>query len=62
MEAPGIGVKKRLLALLAGAVAGFLVLCARVAYIQTARGPALQRMAYEQQTRDRLIAPRRGSI
>ncbi len=62
MEAPGIGVKKRLLALLAGAVAGFLVLCARVAYIQTARGPALQRMAYDQQTRDRLITPRRGSI
>jgi len=34
----------------------------RVLYIQAARGVELQAMAFEQQTRDRLIRPSRGSI
>ena len=35
---------------------------ARVVYIQVVQGEDLQSKAYEQQTRDRLIAPKRGSI
>ena len=34
----------------------------RVLFIQIARGEALQALAFEQQTRDRLIRPNRGSI
>ena len=34
----------------------------RVFYIQAFRGAELQSMAFEQQTRDRLIRPNRGSI
>jgi len=34
----------------------------RVLYIQVVRGEELQAMAFEQQTRDRLIRPNRGSI
>jgi stage V sporulation protein D (sporulation-specific penicillin-binding protein) len=40
----------------------FALFVARVFYIQTFRGADLQAMAFEQQTRDRLIRPNRGSI
>ncbi len=39
-----------------------IILAVRVFYIQYANGDELQKKAYEQQTRDRLIAPNRGSI
>lgn len=62
MEKPTIGAKKRLLFFLSVVVLGFCVLMGRVAYIQIVQGEFLQEMAYEQQTRDRLITPKRGSI
>ena len=54
--------KKRLLIFLFLASIGWLILFARVVYIQVVQGEDLQSKAYEQQTRDRLIAPKRGSI
>lgn len=62
MEKPTIGAKKRLLVFLFCAMFGYLLLLGRVAFIEFFRGAALQEMAYEQQTRDRLITPKRGSI
>ncbi|MCL2456451.1 MAG: peptidoglycan glycosyltransferase, partial [Defluviitaleaceae bacterium] len=40
----------------------FALYIARIFYIQFFRGEELQAMAFEQQTRDRLIRPNRGSI
>jgi len=54
--------KRKLLVFLAACVFALAVLALRVLYIQLAHGERLQRLAYEQQTRDRLIAPDRGSI
>lgn len=54
--------KKRLLLFLFLSSIGWLILFGRVVYIQVILGEDLQSKAYEQQTRDRLIAPQRGSI
>lgn len=54
--------KKRLLIFLLLSSIGWLILFSRVVYIQVILGEDLQSKAYEQQTRDRLIAPQRGSI
>ncbi len=62
MDRPGILEKKKLIFLLAIFEAALLLLVIRVAYIQTVEGDMLKAKAYEQQTRDRLIAPNRGSI
>ena len=62
MEKLTIGMKKRLLVFLFLSTIGCLILFARVIYIQVVLGEELQKQAYEQQTRDRLIAPKRGSI
>ncbi|NLK37229.1 MAG: PASTA domain-containing protein [Epulopiscium sp.] len=62
MNKPTIGVKKKLLFFLFMAELGFLILASRVTYIQVFQSQKLQEMAYEQQTRDRLITPKRGSI
>ena len=62
MEKPTIGAKKRLLVFLFSAMFGYLLLMGRVAFIEFFKGEKLQEMAYEQQTRDRLITPKRGSI
>ncbi|WP_405726833.1 peptidoglycan D,D-transpeptidase FtsI family protein, partial [Anaerotignum sp.] len=62
MEKPTIGAKKRLLVFLFCAMFGYLILIGRVAFIEFFRAEKLQEMAYEQQTRDRLITPKRGSI
>ena len=62
MERPTIGIKKKLLFFLFMAEFGFVVLVSRVIYIQIFKSQELQGMAYEQQTRDRLITPKRGSI
>ena len=42
----------------------FLLLCLifRIFYIQYFKGPFYQKLAFEQQTRDRLISPVRGQI
>lgn len=62
MEKPTMRAKKRLLVFLLGAVCGYLLLLGRLAYIELCRSEEWQEMAYEQQTRDRLITPKRGSI
>ncbi len=62
MEKPTIGVKKRLLFFLLVFEIMLVGLVVRVAYIEVFNAEFLQKRAYEQQTRDRLIAPQRGSI
>lgn len=62
MQRPPIGVKKKLLVFLLGAMLGFAVLLGRIIYIELFRAEQWQELAYEQQTRDRLIMPKRGSI
>lgn len=62
MEKPTIGVKKKLLFFLFMAQLGLIIIAAHLAYIQIWQSDKLQEMAYEQQTRDRLISPKRGNI
>lgn len=62
LEITTAGIKKKLLFALAVVSAAMLLLIARVAYIQLFDSKWLQEMAYEQQTRDRLISSKRGSI
>lgn len=57
-----ISFKKRLLLLLSATVLGLLFIYVRLIIIQFTDGNNLQNKALEQQTRDRLIAPIRGSI
>ncbi|MDO4531229.1 MAG: penicillin-binding transpeptidase domain-containing protein [Bacillota bacterium] len=62
MEKPTIGEKKRLLFFLGCALFGYLLLMGRICFIDFFQSEALQELAYEQQTRDRLITPNRGAI
>ncbi len=62
MEKITILMKKRLLVFLFLSTIGWMILFGRVVYIQVILGEELQQKAYEQQTRDRLITPKRGSI
>jgi len=54
--------KKKLIFVLAALEAAMLLLLGRVFLIQYIGGGELQSLAYEQQTRDRLLTPQRGSI
>ncbi|WP_317853767.1 penicillin-binding transpeptidase domain-containing protein [Chakrabartyella piscis] len=54
--------KRKLMVFLAGAILGLGIIFGRLLYIEFVHGEAWQEMAYEQQTRDRLISPNRGSI
>lgn len=54
--------KKKLLFFLLCAWFGLLILAGRLVYIQVAHGEEWSKLAYDQQTRDRLIAEQRGSI
>lgn len=62
MEKPTIGAKKKLLLFLFCSMFGYLLLTGRLVFIEFFRAEEWQEMAYEQQTRDRLITPKRGSI
>lgn len=62
MNKPSITTKKRLIFYLVTFLFIFIILVSRVIYIQTIKAEKYQQMAYEQQTRDRLIAPERGEI
>lgn len=62
MNKPTILEKKKLLTLLIVFQFAMFVMFARVFYIQYFLGEDLQMRAFQQQTRDRLIAPQRGSI
>jgi stage V sporulation protein D (sporulation-specific penicillin-binding protein) len=57
-----VSAKKKLLLGLILFEAVMLFLLCRVIYIQAFKGAYYQQKAFEQQTRDRLIAPRRGDI
>lgn len=54
--------QKRIFYMLIGTIVVLFALCIRVAWLQFVDGSELQKMAAEQQTRDRLITSKRGSI
>ena len=62
MPKPSMLTKRKLLVFLALFTAALAALALRVLYIQVVDGENLQKLAFEQQTRDRLIAPDRGNI
>ncbi len=62
MKKPNIGMKKRLLFFLLCFELVFFSLIVRIFFIQYFQSEFLQEKAYEQQTRDRLIKPKRGNI
>ncbi len=62
MHKANILVKKKLLSLLVAFEIVISILCVRVFFIQSMEANFWQAKAYEQQTRDRLIAPNRGTI
>lgn len=62
MNKPTIKIKKKLLFFLFICELSLFLLIFRVFYIQLFEADFFQTKAYEQQTRDRLIAPKRGSI
>ncbi len=54
--------QKRIFYMLLGTMVVFVGLCIRIAWVQFVDGSTLQKKAAEQQTRDRLISSKRGSI
>ena len=56
------GGRKRLVIIFAFMAVSLTLLCVRLGFIMLVNGEEYQSMAYEQQTRDRLIAPKRGDI
>lgn len=62
MNKPSIAVKKKLMFFLFVCEMALFLLLFRIFYIQAFEAGFLQQKAYEQQTRDRLISPKRGSI
>ncbi|MDR1558760.1 MAG: PASTA domain-containing protein [Clostridiales bacterium] len=62
MDKPSIDIKKKIVFILVVLELAIAALVGRVFYIQAFMGDDLQKMAYEQQTRDRLITPERGEI
>ena len=62
MDRPTIKMKRKLLFFLFIFTFSIVGLIFRIGYLQIARGDFLQELAYEQHTRDRLIAPQRGTI
>jgi len=59
---PSLGIRKKAFYTMFVLQAVIFALIGRVLYIQAFRGEELQALAFEQQTRDRLITPNRGSI
>ena len=57
-----INTKRRMRSLLIIFIVLFLSLSIRIGYIQIAQGDELQEKAYKQQTRNRIISPKRGTI
>ena len=61
MKTP-LGIRKKAFTVLVAFQCILLIFAIRVLYIQLIHGDNLQALAFEQQTRDRLIRPNRGSI
>ncbi len=62
LNRPTVDIKKKLVFGLILLTALLIMLVVRIGYIQVNMGDTLIERAYEQQTRDRLISPKRGSI
>lgn len=62
MKRLGVVGKKKIIIIFICFMIAFLVLFLRIFYIQMKKAEDYQNMAYEQQTRDRLISPKRGKI
>lgn len=62
MDKPKLNNKKRLIFMTFCCIGALIFICIRVFYIQSFKADFYQAKAYEQQTRDRLISPKRGSI
>ena len=62
MIKPSIDIKKKIIIILVVIECALVALTGRIFFIQAFMGESLQKLAYEQQTRDRLIAPKRGEI
>ena len=54
--------KKRMLMILAGLIILFMLLVGRMFYWQVVRAEDMQQKAYAQQTKNRIISPKRGTI
>ena len=59
---PSFVFRRKIVIVMAALTAALALLALRVLYIQAVEGEFLQAKAYEQQTRDRLIKPQRGTI
>jgi len=59
---PSLGIRRKAFYLMILLQVAILALIGRIFFIQAFRGEELQALAFEQQTRDRLITPNRGSI
>ena len=62
MVVAGKNIKKRFLLLIGIMTIGLLILVVRLFWIQIVQNDWYQKMAYEHQTRDSVISPRRGDI
>ena len=62
MDKLNINNKKKIIFYIAFFQMAFFILICRVFFIQSIKAVEYQKMAYEQQTRDRLISPKRGEI
>ncbi|MCL2572456.1 MAG: penicillin-binding transpeptidase domain-containing protein [Defluviitaleaceae bacterium] len=62
MTKPSLGIRKKAFYMMLVFQICIFALIGRIFYIQAFRGEELQALAFEQQTRDRLITPNRGSI
>ncbi|OPX46243.1 stage V sporulation protein D [Ruminiclostridium hungatei] len=62
MSSPNITLKKRLLFILGVFTFFTVILVVRIGWIQIANGQEYQQKAYEQQTNNRTISPKRGTI
>lgn len=62
LKAASMRVKKRILFVMVIFFLSFVLLSARLAYLQLIKGEDLKKKAFSQWTRERLVAPKRGSI
>lgn len=62
MDKLNISNKKKIIFYIAFFQMAFFILICRVFFIQSIKADEYQKMAYKQQTRDRLISPKRGEI
>ncbi|WAM35564.1 stage V sporulation protein D [Caldicellulosiruptor acetigenus] len=62
MKEASIKIKKRILFVMAVFFLSFVLLVGRLFYLQLIKGEELKKRAFSQWTRERLVAPKRGSI